>query len=86
MAPAGWRAAAAAVVVFGFIVAGVSLVSPVRDGLPKSSEAVSEEPPLAPFEETIALEEIDVLLSIEDPDALENEDLLLLLFPEPGLL
>ena len=41
---------------------------------------------LAPFEDTFAVEEIDSVLGIEDPEALEDEDLLLLLLPVPELL
>jgi hypothetical protein len=88
-APRSWQAAAAAVLVFGLTVAGVSIFkseplgSPVAEGQLTENKVDVE---LAPFEDAFAIEEIDMLLSIEDPDALEEEDLLLLLLSDPELL
>ena len=91
-APVAWKMAAAAVFGFGFFVASISIYSPS----PLDSEATSaatsaatsekDEPSLAPFDDTFAIEEIDMILRIQDPDALEEEDLLLLLLPDPELL
>lgn len=97
-APASWKAAAAAVLLFASIVAGVSVfstggvavVSTEGQGNPgsvaESGDFLESLGASDPIGDAFAVDGMDQLLAVDDPDALDDEDLLLLLLPDPELL
>ena len=98
-APAGWRAAAAAVVIFSVGIASVGSLTSTNTGKLVSeldqdvgivisywSDYTTSPSQFAPLEEALATEALDNILRIEDGDSLDDEDLLLLLFPDWELL
>lgn len=98
-APGSWRTAAAAVVFLSVSFASLALLSQpdTQSFAAKISaeefELASNDSPeaapadfLLPIEEALASEELDAVLGVDDPESLEEEDLLILLFPDWELL
>jgi hypothetical protein len=98
-APAGWQAAAAAIVVVSTSLGLLGLLSdpdPARMSANVETDlsiAIAdwdsrEESPasLSPLDDILVTDELDKMLQIEEADSLEHEDLLFLLVPDWELL